>query len=167
MKDEQPKITASYGMTANFGNKFEFERIDCSLTLPLEDVFEVQFDMMFRQVKMKVLEKGGKFGEQVREGTIKQVKERIDSNFEKAEELLVTEEMHQDLTNVTVLGTRGEAYVIYKNGYSTYLGKSTVDGVLKAGDKIDVKLIPKFQWLVTKHKIDWKKGLLKIDGEEG
>ena len=62
MSEEKPTIMVSYGITVNLGN-YESERMSCSLTLPLEDVFEVQFDQMFKQIKMKVLEKGGKFGE--------------------------------------------------------------------------------------------------------
>lgn len=54
-------INIRYGIIINTGN-YESERIDCTLTLPLEEEFEVQFDQMFRKVKMKVLDKGGKFG---------------------------------------------------------------------------------------------------------
>lgn len=56
---EDKLLRVSYGMTINLGN-YESERIDCSLTLPLQEEFEVQFEQMFKKIKMKVLEKGGK-----------------------------------------------------------------------------------------------------------
>lgn len=84
----------------------------------------------------------------------------------KAEELPMTEVMHQDLTGVTVLGTKGNAYVVFKNGYSAYLGKSTVEGEPEIGAQQDIKLVSKFNWIIEKNKIDWKKGLLKIDNDE-
>lgn len=77
---EQPTISVSYGITVNLGN-YESEKISCSLTLPLEDVFEVQFDMMFRQIKMKVMEKGGKFGEaMIKADTLPMTEEVVKKN---------------------------------------------------------------------------------------
>ncbi|KKN56951.1 hypothetical protein LCGC14_0566730 [marine sediment metagenome] len=56
--NEDKIIMVSYGKTVSDGN-YGSERIQGSLTLPLEEEFEVQFDKMFRKIKMKVLGKAG------------------------------------------------------------------------------------------------------------